>query len=294
MEHSGTQLVKKRIRLGQLDMSARTAKDYEPRLAELQLAMLHLQGAYYHEGRRGIVVFEGWDAAGKGGTIRRLAERLDPRGCKVWPIGVPRSDEQGRHYLYRFWQRLPEPGTLAIFDRSWYGRVLVERIEGLASKAEWRRAYNEINEFEKMLTDDGVRIVKMFLHITPDEQLERFAERLGNPYKRWKLTDEDIRNRERWKDYERATEDMFDRTSTVAAPWRALPANQKWHVRIAALEHVLASLSVGVDLTPPPIDPGIRQAAIERLGLCLPPAPPAAESGGKAKKKARKAKDSAD
>lgn len=271
MGRSEIRLDKSRLRLGDLDMNARIAerKDYEARLAELQLAMLRVQQAYYHEGRRGILVFEGWDASGKGGTIRRLTERLDPRGCKVWPIAAPRSDEQGRHYLYRFWQKLPEPGTLAIFDRSWYGRVLVERVEGLAGKGEWQRAYDEINEFERLLIDDGVRIVKLFLHITPEEQLKRFAERLTNPYKRWKLTEEDIRNRERWKDYRHAIEDMFDRTSTVGAPWRAVPGNQKWFVRIKTLEYAVEALSAGVSLQPPPLDPRVQQAAAERLGLAV-------------------------
>lgn len=275
---------KSKIRLDDLDMSARIRerKDYEDRLSDLQTAMLRVQQAYYHSRRRAILVFEGWDASGKGGTIRRLTERLDPRGCKVWPIAAPRSDEQGRHYLYRFWQRLPEPGTLAIFDRSWYGRVLVERVEGYARKEEWRRAYDEINEFERMLADDGVRIIKLFLHITPEEQLKRFAERLRNPYKRWKITEEDIRNRERWPDYAEAIEEMFARTSTVAAPWYAVPANQKWYVRIRAMEIVVRALSRGVDLLPPPVDPAVLEAAMARLDLKMPPD---AEVPGKKKKK---------
>src|SRR3546814_723492 len=133
---------------------------------------------------------------------------MDPRACRVWPIGAPTDREQGKHYLFRFWQRLPDPGTIAIFDRSWYGRVLVERVEGLAPEADWRRAYDEINAFERMLRDDGVRIAKIFLHITADEQLDRFKARLDNPFKRWKLSYEDFRNRRRWRDYEQAIEDM--------------------------------------------------------------------------------------
>ena len=258
-----------KIRLGKLDMGARFAdRDaYDSELRKAQLGMLRVQEAYYHEGRRALVVFEGWDAAGKGGAIRRLTERLDPRGCKVWPIGAPKPEEQGRHYLYRFWTRLPERGTIAVFDRSWYGRVLVERVEGFASKSDWHRAYDEINEFEHMLTQDGVRIVKLFLHITPEEQLERFTERLRNPYKHWKITEEDLRNRARWGDYENAIHDMFDRTSTKHAPWHAIPANYKWYARVKALKLVVKALGEGVALEPPPIDPGVLKDAASMLGI---------------------------
>lgn len=257
--------------LGKLDMSTRIKdrNDYETELAELQVRILRIQQTYFHEKRRGIIVFEGWDAAGKGGVIRRLTERLDPRGCKVWPIAAPKPEEQGRHYLYRFWTCLPEPGTLAVFDRSWYGRVLVERVESLASRKEWERAYREINEFEAMLTNDGVRIVKIFLHITPEEQLGRFAERLSNPYKRWKLTEEDIRNREKWPQYQDAIEEMFERTSTTKAPWYAVAANQKWHARVETLAIIARRLGKGVSVEPPPIDPKIQIAALEQLGLPL-------------------------
>lgn len=242
-------------------------KEYEHQLADLQHRMLRIQQAYFHQKRRAIIVFEGWDASGKGGTIRRLTERLDPRGYKVWPISAPREEEQGRHYLYRFWRRLPEPGTIAIFDRSWYGRVLVERVEGLAGRAEWKRAYDEINAFERMLADDGARIIKLFLHITPEEQLERFAERLRNPYKRWKLTEEDIRNRGKWSQYEKAVREMFEKTSTDHAPWHPIPANQKWYVRVAALKLIAERLAEGVEVVPPPLDPAVQAAAAERLGL---------------------------
>ena len=264
-------MAQKKIRLADLDMTqqVRERQDYDARLAELQIKMLRVQHAYFNDKRRAVIVFEGWDAAGKGGVIRRLTERLDPRGCKVWPIAAPKAEEQGRHYLYRFWAKLPEPGTVALFDRSWYGRVLVERVEGYARPAEWKRAYHEINEFERMLTDDGVRIVKLFFHITPDEQLKRFAERLRNPYKRWKLTEEDFRNRDKWPEYEEAIEDMFDQTSTKSAPWHAVAANQKWYVRLAALETVIKALAEGVTLTPPPIDPRMQIAAVERLGLIV-------------------------
>jgi polyphosphate kinase 2 (PPK2 family) len=251
----------KKIRLKDLERQ-KPPKDraaFEKRLGALQLKMLNIQQTYFHEKRRGIIAFEGWDSAGKGGTIRRLTERLDPRGFHVWPIGPPRPDEQGRHYLYRFWRRLPAPGQLAIFDRSWYGRVLVERVEGLIPKPVWKRAYDEINEFERMLVDDGVRIVKIFLHITAEEQLRRFAERLETPEKRWKLTADDIRNHWRRPDYVRAIEDMFDETSTKAAPWTALFADQKWVARTEALEAITDALSDGIDIRPPPVDPEIKK-----------------------------------
>lgn len=251
----------KKIRLDRLPQPEPFASKaaYETRLDKLQNKMLAIQQTYFHEQRRAVLVFEGWDAAGKGGAIRRLIEKLDPRGFHVWPIGVPRPDEQGRHYLYRFWARLPVPGTVAIFDRSWYGRVLVERVEGLVRKPVWKRAYDEINEFERMLVDDGVRLVKIFLHISPEEQLKRFAERLSNPYKRWKLTEADIRDHRRWDDYVEAIEDMFDRTSTKAAPWNAIYGEKKWVTRIEVLKAVTAALEEDVKITPPPIDPEVKK-----------------------------------
>ena len=251
----------KKIRLTKLEHPEPFADKaaYEKRLVKLQDKMLEIQQTYFHERRRAILMFEGWDAAGKGGAIRRLTEKLDPRGFHVWPIGPPRPDEQGRHYLYRFWQRLPVPGTIAIFDRSWYGRVLVERVEGLIPKSTWKRAYDEIKEFERMLVDDGVRLVKLFLHIPPEEQLERFAARLSDPYKRWKLTESDLLNHRRWNDYSDAIEDMFDRTSTKFAPWTAIYAEKKWVARVEVLKMVTKALAAGVDVSPPPIDPEVKK-----------------------------------
>jgi len=240
-------------RLAEVDLSSRLPgrAAYEQRLTDSQRQLLALQRTYFHTGRRAVIVFEGWDAAGKGGAIRRLTEKLDPRGVHVHPIGPPTAGEQGRHYLYRFWERLPAPGTFAIFDRSWYGRVLVERIEELASRAEWRRAYGEINAFEQMLTDDGVRLVKIFLHISSDEQLKRFEERIENPFKRWKIGPDDLRNRERWNDYVEAYDEMFEKTSTGSAPWHVVPANAKWFARMRVLEIVTETLSAGVELLKP-------------------------------------------
>lgn len=249
-------------RLAAIDLSLqlRDEDEYDHKLKKLQLDLLELQQAYMRQKRRGIVVLEGWDTAGKGGLIRRMSMRLDPRNFEVWPIGPPTAEEQGRHYLYRFWTRLPAPGCIAVFDRSWYGRVLVERVEGLADKPAWQRAYDEINEFEAMLTEDGVRLVKLFLHITPEEQLRRFRERLSVPYKRWKLTEDDLRNRANWREYADAVDDMFARTHTRHAPWFAVPSEHKWYGRVEALERIVDTLGRGVDTAPPPADPKIARA----------------------------------
>jgi len=216
--------------------------DYEERLKRYQLRLLRIQQHMHQKGRRAIVAFEGWDAAGKGGAIRRVTEVLDPRGFKVYPISAPRPDEQGRHYLWRFWQKLPVPSELAVFDRTWYGRVLVERVEKFAAKDEWRRAYDEINQFEKQLTDDGCPVIKIFLHISKKEQLRRFEEREKNPYKNWKITKDDWRNRKQWGAYEKAIDDMFDRTDTGIAPWCLIAGNHKWYARTEALKRVVTTL----------------------------------------------------
>jgi polyphosphate kinase 2 (PPK2 family) len=253
---------KARLRLADIDLDfkLKDAATYERKLKALQLELLDIQQAYQRQGRRAIIALEGWDTAGKGGLIRRLSARLDPRTCQVWPIAAPTPAEQGRHYLYRFWRRLPPPGMLAVFDRSWYGRVLVERVEGLARKRDWRRAYDEINEFEGMLVDDGARLVKLFMHISPAEQLARFRERLSVPYKRWKLTEDDLRNRRHWPDYAKAIDEMFQRTSTAAAPWHGVPCEFKWYGRVECLKIICRELGRGVDMTPPAGDPKIAAA----------------------------------
>ena len=190
-----------------------------------------------------IINVEGMDAAGKGGAIRRLVRRLDPRSYKVYRIGAPDPRDQARHYLYRFWTRIPEPGELVIFDRSWYGRVLVERIEGFASDDEWQRAYREINDFERALVDAGVVLRSLWFHVDADTQLERFERRLADPFKAWKMTDEDWRNREKWDQYIEAAEDMFEHTHTEHSPWTVLPANSKRYARLAALKSVVTALA---------------------------------------------------
>lgn len=230
--------------LNKLDYPAAVADKsaYEKRLAELQLELLKAELRTREAGRAVVVAFEGWDAGGKGGAIKRLTEKLDPRGYAVYPIGAPSEEEKKRHYLWRFWTRMPDRGRWAIFDRSWYGRVLVERVEGFAKKKEWKRAYREINEFERQLVDDGAVLVKIFLAITKEEQKKRFEERENDPYKRWKIGPEDWRNREHWDEYVEAAEEMFDATSTDVAPWKVIGADRKWHARIVVLEHVLERL----------------------------------------------------
>lgn len=229
------------MRTGKSSASVSKA-DYKRLLKSWQLDLLTLQQTYLRGGGRAIVNVEGMDAAGKGGAVRRLVERLDPRGYKVYRIGAPDPRDQARHYLYRFWQRIPGPGELVIFDRSWYGRVLVERVEGLARPAEWRRAYREINDLERMLVDDGVVLCKLWFQIDADEQLRRFEERLEDPFKRWKMSDEDWRNRARWDEYIAAAEEMFRQTDTEHAPWTRIAANHKRHARLVALRTVTEAL----------------------------------------------------
>lgn len=211
-------------------------------LKKRQLKMLRIQQGVWHCKERVIIAFEGVDAAGKGGAIRRMTENLDPRGVHVYPIGAPDPIEQEKHYLYRFWAKLPEKGSIAVFDRSWYGRVLVERVEKLISKKEWERAYDEINQFEKMLHDDGVKIIKIFLKISKKEQLIRFEDRLNDPYKNWKITPEDIRNRSKWHQYQKAHDHMIEKTDTKHCPWYVVETDDKDEAREKVLEIVTKHL----------------------------------------------------
>lgn len=229
--------------LERVDLSVSVDEDdYKARLIPLQ-GRLHLLGYETYQQRRPVaMVFEGWDAAGKGGAIQRLTEKLDPRGYVVQAIKAPEGDDKDRHYLYRFWRRLPEAGQITIFDRSWYGRVLVERVEGFTTEDAWRRAYSEINEFERQLQEFGMVLFKFWLHISPEEQARRFQERETTVYKNWKLTDEDWRNRGKWDQYLRAVDDMLLKTSTSNAPWTVVEANDKYHARLKVLETVVGRL----------------------------------------------------
>ena len=244
-----------------------TVPEYERELRSMQFTMQAIQQAYLGTRERAVVVLEGWDAAGKGGIVRRLGWAMDPRSFKVYPVAAPLSHEVGKHYLQRFWEKLPDAGQIVVFDRSWYGRVLVERVEGIASKQEWQRGYEEINQFERMLVADGVRIVKCFLHITPEEQIQRFKDRVANPLKRWKLSHEDLRNRSRWTDYEVAIEDMIEQTSTKNAPWHLIPANNKPYGRLAAFTILIDRLGEGLRLEPRPLNSKIAEAAANLFDL---------------------------
>ena len=234
--------------LSTLDMSKKLAKsEYNRLLALYQGRINQLQKRARDQDISTILVFEGWDAAGKGGTIRRINSALDSRAVRVIPTAAPTDEERAQHYLWRFWRHLSRAGRVTIFDRSWYGRVLVERVEGFATEKEWRRAYAEINRFEQQLVDHGIVLLKFWLHLTPEEQLARFREREKTAYKRWKLTDEDWRNRERWDDYEIAVHDMVQHTSTKSAPWILTEANCKRYARVKALEQVCAGLEAAVE-----------------------------------------------
>jgi polyphosphate kinase 2 (PPK2 family) len=231
---------KTRIRLDELDQDVSLdEEEYRGKLKKIQLKLLNQQRTLRETKRSLIVVVEGPDAAGKGGAIKRIVGRLDPRLLRVWSIVKPTDSEHARHYLWRFWTKLPPYGELTVFDRSWYGRVLVERVEHFATDVEWKRGYAEINEFERQLTDDGAIIVKLYFHITKDEQLARFRLREQDPYKHWKITDEDWRNRKKWSLHNEAAEDMFEKTSTDYAPWTVIPANHKWYARVRAVKTVL-------------------------------------------------------
>ncbi|OZG70273.1 polyphosphate:AMP phosphotransferase [Hahella sp. CCB-MM4] len=234
--------------LDQVDLtSSLEKKDYEKRLEELQSELNQLSWRAYHQGISMILVFEGWDAAGKGGAIRRIMQAVDARIARVISIAAPTDEEKSHHYLWRFWRHVPVAGRHTIYDRSWYGRVLVERVEGFASELEWRRAYSEINDFEEQIGARGNVLLKFWLHIDKDEQLERFKAREDIPYKNYKITDEDWRNRERWQDYENAVHDMVVRTSTDFAPWTLVAANSKHYARIRVLETVCEGLKKALD-----------------------------------------------
>lgn len=225
--------------LARLDMSKRLDKEAYPRLLEKCQGVLNrLQRQAHDKGVSTVLVFEGWDASGKGGVVRRVTAAVDARAYQVIPIAVPTDEERAHHYLWRFWRHLSRAGRVTIFDRSWYGRVLVERVEGLASTDEWMRAYSEINQFEAQLVEHGIVLLKFWMHVTKDEQLRRFRERARLAYKRWKLTKEDWRNREKWADYERAVDEMVARTSTRRAPWTLVEGNDKAYTRIKVLRTI--------------------------------------------------------
>lgn len=234
-----------------------TRDEYARDLLHYQLQLRELAFQLYQHKQTCVIVYEGWDAGGKGGNIKRVTEKLDPRGYEVFPIAAPSGEDATHHYLWRFWRRLVPPveKQVLIFDRSWYGRVMVERIEGFCTESEWRRAYREINEFERQLVDAGLILAKFWIHISKEEQLARFEGRRDTPYKAWKLTDEDWRNRARWDNYKAAVEDMLLRTSTLTAPWTIVEGNDKWFARVKTLRTLVELLSRELDHVPavPPV-----------------------------------------
>ena len=236
-------------KLSEVDLSDKfiDEKEYQQKLKVLQSRLGELHNRLYRKRVPVIITYEGWDAAGKGGNIKRVTGALDPRGYEVHPIASPEPHEKARHYLWRFWTRLPKNGHIAIFDRTWYGRVMVERLEGFCSENDWKRAYNEMNEFEKELHDWGAVIIKFWVQIDKDTQLERFTERQNNPEKQWKITDEDWRNREKWDQYEMAVDEMLKKTSTTYAPWHILESVDKKYARIKALKIIIKELEKVLD-----------------------------------------------
>ncbi|MCM1184380.1 MAG: polyphosphate:AMP phosphotransferase [Roseburia sp.] len=229
--------------LKKVDLSRRLDREeYEKKLKALQKKLRLLHGRLYAERVPVVLAFEGWDAGGKGGAIKRLTRALDPRGYTVNPTSSPNDIERAHHYLWRFWTQMPKDGHIAIFDRTWYGRVMVERIEGFCTTQDWQRAYKEMNQMEQQLVNHGAVVLKFWLHIDKDEQARRFQDRQDNPEKSWKITDEDWRNREKWELYEKAVDEMLVRTSTADAPWIIVEGNDKLYARIKVLETVVDAL----------------------------------------------------
>ena len=229
--------------IGESDLSLSLSRgEYLEKLKKYQERMRELEFEVYRKRIPVLILYEGWDAAGKGGNIRRLAQSLDPRGYEVIPVAAPSDVEKRHHYLWRFWNRIPKAGHIAIFDRTWYGRVLVERVEGFCSPAEWNRAYDEINEMEKQFSDFGAVIVKFWLNIDKGEQFRRFNERRKNVWKQWKITDDDWRNREKWDLYLGAVDEMLLKTNTLHSPWTVVESNCKLYARIKALKTVIESV----------------------------------------------------
>lgn len=272
--------------LESLDLSlALDRETYVAQLTRRQIQLRELAYQVYLRKRPAIILFEGWDAAGKGGAIKRLTEKMDPRGYVVYPISAPTGEDNTHHYLFRFWRRLPERGQIAIFDRSWYGRVLVERVESFCEVAAWKRAYREINSFERQLSEFGAILVKFWIQVSGDEQLRRFEERKKSGYKSWKLTDEDWRNRDKWGNYEEAVEEMLLKTSTITAPWTVVEGNDKWYARVKMLSTLVDVFSRELDYQP--YDPLGKQ---EKKNKAKPAAAAKPEEAGKKKKKRKTGK----
>ena len=253
-------------KLSQHEKPERFSGTYQKELEKLQAKLAEVLVGHIVHKKRSIVVVEGWDAAGKGGAIKRLTAEWDPRAFSVWPISAPTAEEIAHSYLWRFWKRLPAAGEISVFDRSWYGRVLVERVEGFASDAEWRRAYREINAFEAQLSADGTGIVKIFLHVSAEVQDERLKARLNHPWKRWKVGPEDFRNRGRRADYLSALGEMFEQTHTDATPWTIINGNKKKAARLAVLRAVYKGLRPLIPRKPPKASDEVMKLARATFG----------------------------
>jgi polyphosphate kinase 2 (PPK2 family) len=264
-----------------------TKEEYVQDLIRYQLQLRTLAYQLYVQKRPLVIVYEGWDAGGKGGNIKRITEKLDPRGYEVYPIAAPKGEDKTHHYLWRFWRRLkpPDEKQILIFDRSWYGRVMVERLEGFCTEEEWKRAYREINEFERQLVDFGTILVKFWIQISKDEQLNRFELRKETPYKAWKLTDEDWRNRQKWDLYEEAINDMLLKTSTLTAPWTIVEGNCKWYARVKALRTLVDVLTQELNYIP--TDP-MAKAAKKKKKKSKKAKKEVAKKGKKGSKKGKK------
>ena len=254
------------IELSDYERGRKYDGDYQADLQALQTRLEHIQVAHIVHGRAAVIMFEGWDAAGKGGIIQRLTAEWDQRNYVVYPISAPTPEEKAHDFLWRFRERLPAPGNIVVFDRSWYGRVLVERVEGYASAEEVERGFGEINAFEAEIEAEGITLVKVFVHITQKEQDKRLRARLDDPWKRWKTGLDDFRNRSRRADYLLAMADMFARTDTGGAPWTAIDGNSKKAARMAALSAIADRLEAAVPMKPPPLDPDVERAARDALG----------------------------
>ncbi|BBD99830.1 polyphosphate kinase [Sphingobium amiense] len=254
------------IDLADYETGAKYRGDYDADLAALQQRLAKIQVAHILHDRRSVILLEGWDAAGKGGIIKRMTADWDPRYYQVHPIAAPSEIERDHHFLWRFWTRLPAGRNIAIFDRSWYGRVLVERVEGFCPKKDWKRAYDEINAFEAQQIDAGTNLIKLFVHITQETQDEQLAQRLDTPWKRWKTGADDYRNRARRADYLDAMHAMFKKTDSKRAPWDVIDNNHRKAGRIAALKTVADRLEALVPMDFPAADPAVVELAHKAFG----------------------------
>lgn len=253
-------------RLSEYEQGKPFKGDYAKTLKKLQKRLAELQARHIVHDCRTLIVFQGWDAAGKGGAIKRMSAFWDPRFYQVYPITAPTQEEKEKHFLWRFWNKLPRAKEITVLDRSYYGRVLVERVEGYATEAEWRRGYDEINEFEAQQGDIGTKIIKIFIHVTQEAQDRRLKERMVDPSKRWKITKDDFRNREKRDAYAAAMEEMFANNDTRWAPWKIIDGNDKKSARLAILEYVADQLETHVPSEFPELDPELVEMAKNSFG----------------------------